>query len=151
MRRVMGLLAIGLFLAGCGSTPGERSVSGAGIGAGAGALIGAVTGLSVVHGALIGAGAGALTGALTNKENLNIGEPIWKSSSAPPAARDTRLVQNIQGGLARLGFRPGPADGVMGRNTYRAIRQYQARNNLPVDGQPSRQLERRILRDARRV
>lgn len=140
-----------LLVAGCGSTPGERSVTGAGIGASAGAVLGAVTGLSVVHGALIGAGAGGLTGALTRKDQINLGEPVWKWGSASREAHDTGLVRNIQGGLTRLGYNPGPADGVMGQNTFRAIRKYQARNKLPVDGQPSRSLEQRILRDSNRA
>jgi len=144
-------LAGALFVAGCGSTPGERSVTGAGIGASAGAVLGAVTGLSVVHGALIGAGAGGLTGALTRKDQINLGEPVWKWSSASREARDTGLVRNIQGGLARLGYNPGPADGVMGQKTFRAIRQYQARKKLPVDGQPTRALEQRIRQDSNRA
>ena len=58
-----GLLALGL--AGCGSDPGTRAVSGGLIGAGGGAVIGAVAGGHAGTGALIGAGAGALGGALT--------------------------------------------------------------------------------------
>ncbi len=53
-----------LGLAACGSEPGERAVSGAAIGAGAGAIIGAATGTPAT-GAAIGAGVGALGGVAT--------------------------------------------------------------------------------------
>src|SRR5262249_45312413 len=60
------LLAISLLaLAACGTTPGERAVTGGLIGAGAGAGAGAIVGGSPLAGALLGGGAGALTGALT--------------------------------------------------------------------------------------
>lgn len=42
--------------------------------ASAGAVLGAVTGLSVLQGAVIGATAG-LTGALTDKKQINLGKP----------------------------------------------------------------------------
>jgi hypothetical protein len=50
-------------LVGCGTTTGERSGSGALMGAAGGALIGSLSG-SAGEGALIGAGAGALGGYL---------------------------------------------------------------------------------------
>jgi len=56
--------ATALTLAGCGTTPGERAVSGGVIGAGAGAAIGSVTG-SAGRGAIIGGVGGAALGALT--------------------------------------------------------------------------------------
>jgi len=151
IRFVFLAIAGTLLVAGCGSTPGERSVTGAGIGASAGAVLGAVTGLSVLQGALIGAGAGGLTGALTRKDQINLGEPVWKWSSASHDARDTGLVRNIQGGLAQLGYNPGPVDGVMGQKTFQAIRKYQSRKKLPVDGQPSRALEQRIQQESNRA
>ncbi len=43
----------------------QRALSGGALGAGAGALIGAVTGGSAVTGALVGAAGGAAVGALT--------------------------------------------------------------------------------------
>ena len=50
-------------LAGCGTTTGERTGSGALLGAGTGAAIGSFSG-NAGKGALIGAGAGALGGYL---------------------------------------------------------------------------------------
>jgi hypothetical protein len=61
------------------------------------------------------------------------------SSSSPPydALADESLVQQIQGRLRGLGFDPGPIDGVMGWQTYKAIRAFQQSKGLAVDGQPT--------------
>ncbi len=60
-------------LSACGSDPGERALSGAGIGAGTGAVGAAVLGANPVAGALVGGAVGAGTGALTNKSQINLG------------------------------------------------------------------------------
>lgn len=64
-------------LSGCGTEPGERAVSGAAIGAGAGALIGGVTGTAAT-GAAIGALGGAAVGAATDPCDLDLGSPYWR-------------------------------------------------------------------------
>lgn len=61
-----------LALAACGSTPGERALTGGGAGAAAGAGLAAVTGGSIAGGAAIGAAAGAVTGAVTNECQFNL-------------------------------------------------------------------------------
>ncbi len=66
-----------LALAGCGTTPGDRAVSGGLIGAGAGAAIGAATG-SAATGAAIGAVSGAAIGAATDPCDLDLGNPVWR-------------------------------------------------------------------------
>jgi hypothetical protein len=68
-------------LAACGTTPGDRAVSGGLLGAGTGALIGSVAG-SAGKGALIGGLGGALLGAVTSPSNLYMGEPPWHHSRA---------------------------------------------------------------------
>ena len=70
-----GVLASAIALAGCGTTPGDRAVSGGMIGAGAGAIIGAATGTPAT-GAAIGAAAGALVGAATDPCDLDLGKPF---------------------------------------------------------------------------
>jgi hypothetical protein len=70
-------LAVALALGGCGTSPGERAVSGGLLGAGAGAAIGAATG-SAATGAAIGGVAGAAIGAVTNPCDLDLGKPFWK-------------------------------------------------------------------------
>ena len=67
-----------LFLSACGTTGTDRAVSGGAIGAGAGAAVGAVTGMGVGTGALLGGAAGAAVGGLTDKEQIDLGEPIWE-------------------------------------------------------------------------
>jgi peptidoglycan hydrolase-like protein with peptidoglycan-binding domain len=147
MRHLKICLALGgaLLVAACGSSTEDRAVSGAGIGAAAGTVIGAVTGFGLIQGALVGAAAGGLTGAATTPDQVNLGKPAWKngSASAPASAAAGSgggLVHNIQSGLATLGYDPGPADGRTGPKTQGAIRRFQADNQLPVTGQPSAEL-----------
>jgi osmotically inducible lipoprotein OsmB len=64
-------------LAACGSSQGDRALSGGGIGAGVGATGAALTGGNVVGGALIGGAAGAAVGALTDEDDVDLGEPVW--------------------------------------------------------------------------
>lgn len=67
----------GLALTACGTTPGDRAVSGGLIGAGTGAAIGAAAG-SAGTGALVGGVAGAAVGALSDPCTLNLGDPWWR-------------------------------------------------------------------------
>lgn len=71
--------ALGLMLAlgACGSSTGDRALSGAGIGAGIGAAGAAVTGGSVLGGAALGGAAGAATGAVTDEDDIDLGKPVW--------------------------------------------------------------------------
>lgn len=137
--RITSVLGLCMLICACGTTPEERGISGAGIGAGAGAIVGAVTGLSVVEGAVLGAAGGALTGLLTDKDQVNLGEPAWKQESnqptQTPASNYQSTVAGIQKGLQKLGYNPGPVDGVNGQQTQNAIRQYQKDHGLIVDGQ----------------
>lgn len=73
----IGAVASILVLSGCGTDPGDRMLSGAGIGAGAGALIGAATGTAAT-GAAIGAIGGAAIGAATDPCDLDLGAPYWR-------------------------------------------------------------------------
>jgi osmotically inducible lipoprotein OsmB len=66
-----------LTLGACGNTTGDRALSGGGIGAGVGALGGLMVG-APLEGALIGGALGAGTGALTDRNQVDLGRPIWK-------------------------------------------------------------------------
>ncbi|MGQ0740746.1 MAG: YMGG-like glycine zipper-containing protein [Alphaproteobacteria bacterium] len=66
-----------LLVAGCGTRPEDRAVSGGLLGAGAGAAIGSVTG-DAGKGAIIGGVAGAAAGLLTDPCTLNLGDPYWR-------------------------------------------------------------------------
>ena len=76
--RYAALAAVLLLATACGSSTGDRALSGGAIGAGAGAGLGAVTGTSVLGGAALGGAAGAATGALTDEDDVDLGEPLWQ-------------------------------------------------------------------------
>lgn len=69
------VLALGI--AGCGYRPGDRALSGAGIGAASGAIVGAIAG-NAGAGALIGGAGGALIGGTTSPRQINLGRPVWR-------------------------------------------------------------------------
>ncbi|HEV7370776.1 hypothetical protein [Arenibaculum sp.] len=79
----MKAIALTLAIAGaalvsaCGNTTEDRALSGAGIGAAAGGVGGALTG-NTLGGAVLGGAAGAAAGALTDEEDVDLGEPIWR-------------------------------------------------------------------------
>jgi osmotically inducible lipoprotein OsmB len=71
-------MVLGLFaLAACGQTTGDRALSGGAIGAGAGAIGGALAG-SPGTGALVGGALGAGAGALTSPSQVDLGRPVWR-------------------------------------------------------------------------
>jgi osmotically inducible lipoprotein OsmB len=65
MARCIALLAVVVGVAACGSSPGDRALTGGAIGAGAGAVIGSTTAVGVVPGAVVGGVAGAAIGVVT--------------------------------------------------------------------------------------
>jgi hypothetical protein len=71
------LLCAGLALAGCGTSPGDRAISGGAIGAAGGAAIGAIGG-SPGTGALVGGAAGAAVGGLSSPDDVDLGRPAWR-------------------------------------------------------------------------
>ncbi len=79
-RTIVALALAGFALAGCGTTTGDRGLSGAGIGAATGAVIGAAVGAPLV-GAAIGAGSGASIGALTSRSAVDLGKPVWEQKA----------------------------------------------------------------------
>lgn len=99
-------------------------------------------------GAFIGGTIGAVDGAIREQERRNYYrryyEPRYRRPPpryyAPPQRRVANVVIDTQRALRRLGYNPGPIDGVAGRGTVWAIREYQADNGLRVDGQVSRRL-----------
>lgn len=74
--RALALASI-LVVAGCGTDPGDRMLSGSMLGAAGGALIGAATGTAAT-GAAIGAVSGAAIGGLTDPCDLDLGTPYWR-------------------------------------------------------------------------
>jgi membrane-bound lytic murein transglycosylase B len=70
-----------------------------------------------------------------------MGRPGVKASwprDEQPLSRDERIA--FQQALAASGFDPGAADGVLGRRSRAATRQYQKAHGLPADGYPTHAL-----------
>jgi hypothetical protein len=115
----------------------ERGVQGGVVGAIIGGIVGGGRGAGT--GAAIGAGVGVVTGAAEADANARA-QAAYESQYYAPGPGPGGLVYNIQVSLTRLGYNPGPADGVYGRQTSDAISQFQHANRLPVTGEPSPQL-----------
>ena len=62
----------------CGTSKTDRALSGAAIGAAAGAAGAAALGKDATSGAAIGGAIGAAAGAATDKNDIDLGDPIWK-------------------------------------------------------------------------
>lgn len=78
--RHLTFAAVGVVLAlgACGHSTTDRALSGAAIGAGAGAAGAAATGHDLIYGAAIGGALGAAAGGLTDSRDINLGDPIWR-------------------------------------------------------------------------
>lgn len=92
---------------------------------------------------MIGAAVGGATGLLTDEDTINLGKPVWRDEDSSAGAQ-SGIVTRVQSGLTRLGYEPGPADGVMGPQTVEAIRQYQRDHGLLTDGRATVQLAEHI-------
>ncbi len=68
------ILCSTLALTACGETKTDRAVSGAAIGATAGAIVAG----NPWAGAAVGGAAGAAVGGLTDSRDFNFGRPIWR-------------------------------------------------------------------------
>ncbi len=157
--RLLMVASLGLTVAACGTNPKQRGLSGGAIGAGTGAVVGAVTGLSVLQGVAIGAGVGAVVGAVTDNSQINLGSlgsgSQKSGSSAHQASNNSGtpratlaaspLVEDVQAALGRAGYNAGPADGLAGPRTTKAITAYQRDNGLATDGEPSAELLQHLL------
>lgn len=79
IRSTVLVLASTLALGACGTSTGDRALSGGAIGAGAGATIGyLVGGIAVVPATIVGAAIGAGTGAATSSNQIDLGKPVWR-------------------------------------------------------------------------
>ena len=83
----------------------------------------------------------AVTGRLNPRTLAALGMP--QDSASAGDTRPDRLsgaaIRDLQQKLARRGYRPGPADGVMGPATRRALMEFQRAENLPVTGRPNQE------------
>jgi peptidoglycan hydrolase-like protein with peptidoglycan-binding domain len=67
---------------------------------------------------------------------------------AQASQADIERTKEIQRGLKRRGYDPGPVDGFMGRRTSRAIRAFQADHGLYVNGMASRTVYEMLAKEA---
>lgn len=77
INKILAMLAVATMVTACGNSQGDRALSGAGIGAGVGAVGSSLAGGSAVGGALVGGAVGAGAGALTDKEDIDLGDAAW--------------------------------------------------------------------------
>ena len=69
----LAVSALMLSMTACGHDPGERALSGAGIGAGVGVVGTVLTGGCITCGAVVGGAVGAAAGGLTSDKQINLG------------------------------------------------------------------------------
>ncbi len=115
--------------------PIQRGLQGA-IG---GAILGGVLGggKGIGRGAAIGGAVGIIGGAMEeDRRRERYYEDRYVYVMDDPESSKP-LVRRIQGALNRLGYTPGPVDGVMGRQTSAAISRYQDEYGLLITGQVS--------------
>ncbi len=77
---------------------------------------------------------------------IALAAPVWAGYAEGIPGREASAVSgqriaSIQRELASLGYRPGPADGIMGRKTRNAIRALQKKAGLPITGELSEKLK----------
>src|SRR6478752_4454762 len=75
------VMSASLVLSACGTSTGDRGLSGGLLGAGTGAAIGSLAG-SAGTGALIGGLGGAAIGLLTSPDTINLGPAPWNRSAS---------------------------------------------------------------------
>ena len=79
---------------------------------------------------------GSISKAFTTAESPSATAPVPAENAAKnksvAVTLDRPAVRRLQVRLAKLGYRPGPADGIMGARTIRAIKRYQAAFGLTV-------------------
>ncbi len=71
---------------------------------------------------------------------------IAEIGEAATAGVDDVDVLTVQEGLARLGYSPGPLDGVLGAQTREAIRKFEQDRNLAQTGAITEELVREVTR-----
>ena len=77
---------------------------------------------------------------VSQEVNRNISEQVVKEAQKVEAVKEDKVIfakakiKQAQKLLKKLGFKPGVADGVMGRNTRKAITTFQKTHGLEGDG-----------------
>lgn len=163
-------LGLALMTAGCGDTQGQRATTGALSGVAFGAAVGGPIGALI--GGAAGAGVGAerpqvdaavntgsnkaqaavnsAMGDMGISRTASAGTPSVENTAKAAGAADNgpplshQQVRQAQTQLKRDGINPGPVDGIYGPRTIAAVKQFQARNNLPQTGALNGLTEQRL-------
>jgi len=82
---------------------------------------------------------GQISRTVSQAVNKNISDKVIESSKPELPPIDKKLyakaeVKQAQQRLLNLGFKPGVADGLMGKKTQKAIRKFQKSQEIKVDG-----------------
>ena len=67
-------------------------------------------------------------------ELSNVIRPEGGSEEVDPNISNQNNIYKVQKRLTELGYEPGPADGIMGRMTKKAVKKFQKDNDLPPTG-----------------
>ncbi len=112
-----------------------------------GAIIGGIIGgeEGAIDGAIIGGTIGAIEGAERQYQRDRMWHRDRYYRPAPKRqpkqqSKSANLVLEVQLALRRLGYNPGPADGIAGKATGRAVAQYKRDYGLPQDNIINRNL-----------
>ncbi len=71
---------------------------------------------------------------------------LYKEKPAGYRALKTSEILQIQTALSRLGYTVGTPDGIIGRQTRAALRDFQRQNQIPADGYPNLETRRLLVR-----
>lgn len=118
---VLGVVALAMLTAACGSDTSQRSATGGLTGIGVGAAVGGPVG--AVVGGVVGAGGGALAPEGADEAAENALHP-------QRAAAERDRVRQAQTELQRQGLYDGPIDGIAGPKTRQALSAFQQRQGL---------------------
>ena len=145
----MKRLLFAMFAVGLSANASKADILGGYIdGAIGGAIIGGIIGGSegAWDGAIVGGAVGAIDGAYEqgrrdryyyprHRDRYVYSNPRRQQAPAPrgQAMSSRQLVLEVQRSLRRLGYNPGPADGIAGRATAQAVQAYKRDNGLAQD------------------
>ncbi len=143
---VLGVVALGVLTAACGTTQEQRTATGGLTGLGAGAIIGGPLGAAVgaaagtAGGALMPEDATSIANNLLGREHRAVASVVGMPKKEPAAsAAPTGLtgssmppgdIKTAQTKLKDQGYYRGRIDGIVGPQTRNAIRSYQQREGL---------------------
>lgn len=165
---VLGVIAVGLLTAACGTTQEQRAATGGLTGLGAGAIIGGPIG------AAVGAAAGAVGGTMMPEDATSIannllgrehqaantfingnrtataaategaGTTAYAAPPAPAGQAPAGLVKEAQIRLKQQGLYNGQIDGIEGPQTRNALRAFQQRDDLRQTARLDRETAERL-------